>query len=97
LHLIARVNVPVFYSNGLPKQFVVELLFAHPLWDWIVVKKKNGKLMTALNEALHSLKTVIQKKTEKFESGRKTLGHNRKKVRELKRRGFVEATDESSL
>lgn len=71
---------------GTLKNSEVMISYRYPGMKKILHLKKTGvDLRKVLNEAISATENVIQRATEKSESGRRTLGKTKRLVRDLKR------------
>lgn len=60
------------------------------------IKKHGADIKKVLIEAIRATESAIRRSTEKSESGRKTLGKSKLKVRELNRNFTTEGTSQES-
>ena len=71
---------------GSLKNSEVMISYRYPgIQNILHVKKMGIDLRKVLNEAIHAAETLIQRKSEKSEGGRRTLGRSKRLVRNIRR------------
>ncbi|GEM_PF-2842157 len=81
-HIEVHFKLDAKAALGKIKNSEVILMYRYPgVRKEVVVKKQGVDLREVLQEAIESLNNLVQKMTEKTESGRRKQGKNKKSVR----------------